>query len=84
MTSEQAACVACDQRFEAEALVRVGDAMFCRRCLARMRRRGAAGDSPCFVCGEPIDRGATADLRGFPLCARCARSLVGQRLDGDD
>jgi hypothetical protein len=38
----------------------------------------APADAPCFVCGEPLDGDALVELRGFAICASCARGLVGE------
>ena len=40
--------------------------------------RTAAADAPCFLCGEPLAGDAVVELRGFAICARCARGLVGE------
>jgi len=34
-------------------------------------------DAPCFVCGEPLAGDAAIELRGFAICASCARGLIG-------
>jgi hypothetical protein len=96
-----AVCFGCDGAFEPGELEEVGDALFCRACLAKLLRRadaavvpgnanaatanGAPGtasapavaDAPCFVCGEALEGQAFVELRGFAICARCARGLLG-------
>lgn len=96
-------CFGCEGAFAPGELEEVGDALFCRACLAKLLRRadaagapgsgnaatwnGAPGagpapapavaDAPCFVCGEALEGQAFVELRGFAICARCARGLLG-------
>lgn len=39
--------------------------------------RTPAPDAPCFLCGEPLDGQGFVELRGFAICTRCSRSLLG-------
>ena len=36
-----------------------------------------AADAPCFVCGGPLAGATLFELRGFAICAGCARGLIG-------
>lgn len=46
----------------------------------------APADALCFVCGEPLAGEPAVALRGFAICASCARGLVGDDAEpgGDD
>jgi hypothetical protein len=47
--------------------------------------RTPAVDAPCFLCGEPLAGEGFVELRGFAICARCSRSLLGgEPADGYD
>jgi hypothetical protein len=35
-------------------------------------------DALCFLCGDPLEGQGFVELRGFAICARCSRSLVGE------
>jgi hypothetical protein len=45
--------------------------------------RTPAADALCFLCGDPLDGQGFVELRGFAICARCSRSLVGDDPAGD-
>ena len=51
---------------------------------AAVPARTSPADPPCFVCGEPLDGDAFVELRGFAICARCSRSLVGEGQGEDE
>lgn len=36
-------------------------------------------DAPCFLCGDPLEGQGFVELRGFAICARCSRSLLGEQ-----
>jgi len=39
--------------------------------------KSTAADAPCFVCGGPLAGATLFELRGFAICASCARGLIG-------
>lgn len=39
--------------------------------------RTATADAPCFLCGDSLEAQGFLELRGFAICARCSRSLLG-------